>query len=424
MIDVWLRKTTFWILDMVRFSRVKKCKQYLQQLLEQGEQINYDAIDDLIKYAIKHVPYYRKHIPEESDISAFPVVSKDDYRREFDQFRSGEYLNNNELHAVYTSGSTGNPFKAYQDFRKLNYHKAGLIRLNESIGWELGERYMFIRAWGTHFSGQLKNFSTNVVPVEALGLNDEKALDICKTLKKDKKLHLILGYASSLEIISECALRHGYQPCDFGITLIISDSECLKPSVKGKIKEAFGCPVLNRYANNENGILAITDDETDCFHVNYAEYYVELLKLDSDEPVELGEPGRIVITDLFNYAFPFIRYETGDIGVASKMCGKQVVEISQLIGRIADAITDTAGRVIGEAVATAAFENYTPLRRYQLVQAGNQYIVRIEKPFGGDEAEVVRRAQLIFGKDAGVTVEYVDDIPCGKNGKFKTVVKL
>ena len=37
--------------------------------------------------------------------------------------------------------------------------------------------------------------------------------------------------------------------------------------------------------------------------------------MDSDEPVEEGEVGRLVITDLFNYAFPMIRYDTGDLGI-------------------------------------------------------------------------------------------------------------
>ncbi len=424
MTGVWLRKEAFWILDMLRSSKIKKCGLELKKIYEQPARINKSELNALMQYAVGHVPYYRNTILNISDISAFPVVSKNDYRKDFNSFRSDEYMNDEELHAVYTSGSTGNPFKAYQDRRKLNYHKAGLIQINESIGWGLGERYMFIRAWGSHFSENIKNFATNVVPVEALGLNDSKAAEICETLKRDKALHLILGYASSLEIIAEHALKNGYLPSDFGITLIISDSECLKTSVKAKIKKAFGCPVLNRYANNENGILAITDDETDRFHVNYAEYYVELLKLDSDEQTEIGEVGRIVITDLYNRAFPFIRYNTGDLGIASQKCGNQVVEISQLSGRVSDTMTDINGTLVSETAATGTFENYTPLRRYQLIQEGSQYTVHIEKPFFGDEKEVLQRAKRIFGEAANIKIEYVDDIPCGKNGKFKTMVRM
>lgn len=40
------------------------------------------------------------------------------------------------------------------------------------------------------------------------------------------------------------------------------------------------------------------------------------LKMDSDEPAEDGELGRIVITDLYNYAFPILRYDNGDTAIA------------------------------------------------------------------------------------------------------------
>ena len=39
-----------------------------------------------------------------------------------------------------------------------------------------------------------------------------------------------------------------------------------------------------------------------------------VLKLDSDEPAEPGELGRIVVTDYYNKTFPMVRYDTGDTG--------------------------------------------------------------------------------------------------------------
>lgn len=424
MIGETVRCHAFWMMDAIKHSAVKNRIEYFRQLDASGERINHDGLAALIGHAISTVPYYRDHYAGAKSITDFPVVSKDIYRAQFDSFRSDLFQIDKQLHAVFTSGSTGNPFKAYQDKGKLNNHKAGLILLNQEIGWELGARYMFIRAWGTHFSSGLKNLATNVVPVEATGLTDEKALEVCKKIADDKSLKLILGYASSLEIISECALKNGNKPADFGIDLIISDSECLKPEVKRKIKKAFDCPVLNRYANNENGIIAITDDETDSFHVNFKEYYVELLKLESDEPIEMGGIGRIVITDIYNKAFPFIRYDTGDLGIASEMCDGQVLTFSQIVGRAADSMTDMDGNILGEAVATAVFEDYTALRRYQLIQRDSDYIIRIEKPFNGDEGEILRRAHKVIGNRAKISVEYSDHIPCEKNGKFKTMIRI
>src|SRR5699024_8524305 len=129
----------------------------------------------------------------------------------------------------------------------------------------------------------------------------------------------------------------------------ISDSENLSVTAKAKMEEVFQCPVLNRYGNNENGIIALTMPGDDRMHVNFPEYYVELLKLDSDEPVAPGKPGRIVITDLYNKAFPFIRYDTGDIGIADEMLDGQCIVLRQLLGRVSSSLRRTDGQLIGEA---------------------------------------------------------------------------
>jgi len=423
MIGAWIRREAFWIVDKLRSSSVKSAIQHLEQIKECTIKQNKVGVNELIKHAIATVPFYERECRGVCNINEFPVVSKDVYRKEYEAFRSRSYLKDEQLHAVYTSGSTGNPFKAFQDKDKIVYHQAGLISLNKSIGWELGEKYMFIRAWGSHASGKMKNFATNVVPIEATNLTRERISDICNRLMGDKNLGLILGYASSLEMIADYAIEHNLEPANFNIRLIISDSECLKSNAKKKIKKVFGCPVLNRYANNENGIIALTDNDTDCFKVNYAEYYVELLKLNSDDPVTLGEVGRIVITDIYNKAFPFIRYDTGDLGIANKMCGRQVLEFSQIVGRISDSLTTVDGILLGESVVAGKFENYTPLHRYQVIQEGNKYKILIEKPFLGEEIELLRRAAQLFGESAHVAIEYTDLIPRQSNGKFKTTVR-
>ena len=92
-------------------------------------------------------------------------------------------------------------------------------------------------------------------------------------------------------------------------------SEGLDAIGKSEIEQAFKTKVFSRYSNVENGIIAQqTDKSFDYYFINSASYYVEILEMDLDVPVLKGELGRIVVTDLFNDAMPFIRYDTGDIG--------------------------------------------------------------------------------------------------------------
>lgn len=416
MLGEFARRQGFWLLDFLKGSPIRKRVSQLNEIKK--NQNNLDALDVLLKHAVKTVPYYKGI--EKSELSCFPVVSKKDYIKDFEAFRSSEFLNDDELHKVYTSGSTGTPFMAFQDRGKVQWHQAGLINLNNSIGWKLGDKFLFFRVWGiSHGSSKLQLFMTNTVPVNVIDFNDEKKEDIRCRLLKDHNLHLMLGYASAIESLSDYLSKYKE---DYGIRLVVSDSENLSNTAKNTIREVFNCEVLNRYANNENGILAIsmtTDDPR--MYVNYPEYYVEILDFNSDTPVEVGKPGRIVITDLYNKAFPFIRYDTGDIAVADKMSGGgQCTVIRELMGRVSNSLRDTNGNVLSETTVVAFFENIVGIKRHQIAQLSkNQYEIRIENRDNKIDELLIEHGKSLFGKDAEVTVLHVERIQQGKNGKYK-----
>ena len=146
-----IRKGGFWTLDMIKGSPIKKRLTYLENVYNSGAS-NDKALNELLEHAIKTVPYYKSiTVP---DIHCFPVVSKINYKENFDSFRSSDFLTDDELYKVFTSGSTGNPFMAYQDREKLLWHRAGLISINNRIDWKIGDKFMFLRVWGgTHTSG-------------------------------------------------------------------------------------------------------------------------------------------------------------------------------------------------------------------------------------------------------------------------------
>ena len=79
-------------------------------------------------------------------------------------------------------------------------------------------------------------------------------------------------------------------------------------------------------------------------------------------------------TNLTNYAFPIIRYDTGDIGKIEKggvcKCGRSHNKIISLLGRQRDIITLPGGLALH-----GAFFNHLPafyengrIRRYQIIQ--------------------------------------------------------
>lgn len=160
------------------------------------------------------------------------------------------------------------------------------------------------------------------------------------------------------------------------------------------------------------------------FFLNDASYVFEILKLGSDLPAERGELGRIVITDLFNYAFPMIRYDTGDVGVFGEKDGRKV--LTALYGRRMDLVYDINNSVISPMSLARVFKHYEEIQQWQFIQHNKtEYEVRLVLLDGKKlNIELIDSLQLIFGKYAQIKFTIVNDIPLLDSRKRKPVVNL
>ena len=155
-----------------------------------------------------------------------------------------------------------------------------------------------------------------------------------------------------------------------------------------KLQKQFGCPVRAWYSNEENGIMGIQNKEDEGYQIDTESYYYEILKMDSDEPAAPGELGRIVITDLYNYAFPILRYDNGDTAVASRKVkdGKYKLYLTKLYGRRSDLIYDCGGKALTPYIIT---NNMWDVRRGEAVSfhsGGSDEIYTVaERRQGADE---------------------------------------
>ena len=79
------------------------------------------------------------------------------------------------------------------------------------------------------------------------------------------------------------------------------------------IERYFGAPVINRYGLREFGSWSAQSCELtpERLHINTELVACEILRPDGSAAAP-GEVGRVVLTDLWNYVRPFIRYDTGD----------------------------------------------------------------------------------------------------------------
>jgi len=376
----------------------------------------------LFEYVKKNVPYY-KNI-EASKLNDFPIINKMEINEHFDDFQSKKFKNT-KLHWVATSGSTGNPFRASQNKNKRKRNIADLLFFHGLNGWKLGYKYVFLRAWTSNYKvSKLRIFAQNYYPIDLENFNDEKKDNLIKLLNNNKKIKVLITYASGLENFMNYIQEKQIKIISNNLKVIFTDSDDLKKSTKEKANKIFGCPIINRYSNEEQGVLACTSPDEDEFILNNASYYFELLQLDKDEPVKPGEVGRVVITDLYNYSMPFIRYDTGDLAVSHDLDRFNITTFDSLQGRMSDLIYSTKGFMVSSGIVNNHFFKLNKIKQYQIIQTEiKKYIINIVyKNLVREDNYVIDVCKEILGEDADIKLVKLEKISSEKNGKFKTVI--
>ena len=423
------RRVIFKTLDFLRENLIRR------NIVEIENTINSDhstikayqkrKIVQLLEYSVNNVPYYNNL--EQTDISDFPVIDKNIYKKNIGSFCS-DLFKTEKLYKTVTSGSTGTPFVSYQTKEKRIRNTADTIFFSEEVFFSLGQALVYMKIWNNvNKKNIISQFIQNIIPVNVLNLSDRNISELLKKLTSKKTIS-ILGYSSALEAIARYIERDKIR-IGFTVNTIISMSEALDSKTKKLIENAFDCKVYSRYSNVENGILAQQCNKSDQdFVINSASYYIEILKFNSDYPVKDGGIGRIVVTDLFNYGMPFIRYDTGDIGAKTTRIikGKEVEVFTKIEGRKMDAIFNTKGELISSFTITNSMWSYEELDQYQFIQVGSkEYLFRlnVKKPFlKGDK--LIKEFREYLGNDALINIEYVDEIPLLDSGKRKKVMNL
>lgn len=195
------------------------------------------------------------------------------------------------------------------------------------------------------------------------------------------------------------------------------------------IENAFNCPVLGRYSCEEFGVLAHECLPEKNYHLNTASYYFEILASDGDRPVQPGEPGRVIVTDLFSHAMPLIRYDTGDLAVLGKdcPCGLRTPVLERIEGRHTEMIYDTSGRMVSPlAMITPIARTIEGIFQFQFIQKEQKkYCLKIVPMsiYPYDRAGLIKEKLLaVLGPEAEIDFEYLESIKPLPSGKRPYIV--
>ena len=435
------------VLDFFRGTKTMKCLKELEEsqwwsrdkILELQNQ----RLRQLVRHAYDNVPYYRRIFDERAlkpndiecseDLVKLPVLTKQLIRNNFDDLMA-RGLPGKERIQHATSGSVGEPLVFYRVRNDLNWGSAALQRAYEWAGYEIGDKCVSIwRRYSykpmVNFREAAAKFFERILFFDVEKISTEKMPLFAKKLKHFQP-EFIRSYPSAIYLLARFIKREGkprLRP-----KAIITAGEQLYDYQRDLFRKVFACETYSCYGSWEVPAIASECSQHSGYHIAAENVILEIVN-DEGKPIPVEEEGRILVTNLHNYAMPFIRYDIGDVGAGSDQacpCGRGLPLLAKLSGRTTDVIlTRSSGAIPGIALPRT-FLASLGIDQLQIVQENYQKVV-VKLVLGGEcpqkradelAREIIARYRPILGEDMDITVEFVDQIPLTRAGKRRVVI--
>lgn len=352
------KNISYQLQDLVNNTSVLKAHQFLNQ----SQSWDRDKILDyqfekflkLLHFSCKKVPYYRdlfkqqnldlKDIQEPGDIAKIPILTKNVVREQYDKLIA-DNLDRKTVLTVATGGTTGPPVKVLRDRQDTSYTWGAFFRWYNWMGIQPGDR--ITKIWGTptvlhkpfrkYFWAGVKNYYYNRQHINSFKLNPASIPAVLDRINKFKPV-LIRGYLSALIQLAEYLQDENIS--DFHMAKAVSSTtETLLPPFKALVERSFKTRLFDQYGCGECNSIAFDRNDGNGLYIAMEHALVEIL---DDQNTDAGyDEGRMIITNLDNFAMPFIRYENGDMACR----GRKEVEseinldcLKRITGRMADTI--------------------------------------------------------------------------------------
>lgn len=426
------RNKAYWMLDAIKGHKVRNYLDVISKYnsgaksKKEIEIYQKKCICELLNHCVKTVPYYQKM--DTLELEEWPVITKSTIKENRQAFISQNY-EEKDLISMSTSGSTGTPFVSLQNIEKKKHVNAETMYYMGLLNYKVGQRIIFLRSLVEECAKtNLQQFAQNIYQINCNDLSDSGIENKLKEIEKLSKTSgaFLIAYSSTYETFRKYFERNGYESAKkCKILGMVAGSEMLYDATRKSMEKAFNCKCVSRYANEENGFLGQDLTENNVFLVDVADYYIEILKFDSDEKAENGEVGRIVVTDLFNYGLPMVRYDTGDVGAFTyiEVEGKKHLAIGSFGGRAVDVIFDCYGKQLSPHAITNAMWRFQSLKQFKFIQKEEKvYEIQLNTDCEKiDEELLEKEIKNVVGLDSVLKISYVNEIPVLASGKRRYI---
>ena len=376
---------------------------------------------EIFHHHIERNDFYRSFVGvrDGTNWEDIPVITKFAYQQPIaNMITSG--FKTGQLYIGNTSGSSGQPFVFAKD--KFCHALAwALIKQRYNL-YDISLNSLQARFFGVPLTGKgtyiekFKDKLLNRVRFPVFDLSEQSLLDFLNLFRK-LGFEYLYGYANSIRhfcqfiLTLDCCLK---EICPTLKCVIVTAEMCSEHD-RRIISRASGVPCVIEYGASETGILGFEYTDGLC-HASDELFYFEV-----------DEKGALLVTSLFNYAFPIIRYKIGDQIVLNKSLLSDGVVIEKILGRSDDLILLPNGKVAaGISIYYCSkyiLEKLGSIREMYVTQSAVSEFKLFyigEKTLDREDRKLIKKSFDIY-LQPGLTIEFVKTnyIRRKSNGKLQ-----
>ncbi|MFO7445625.1 MAG: hypothetical protein R6W90_04625 [Ignavibacteriaceae bacterium] len=332
-------------------------------------------------------------------LSYLPVTDKNFLNEHYNEIFTRD--NEKAIQRKQTGGSTGTPFRFYINAESISYIWSFVYLFwKKYADYNIGDPYCSVA--GTSFYSpkrKLFYYFYHLLQNNYVIKGDIISADMDFDYKKISNAKLLFGYPSSINMLLD------YYPDLFSgsknLKAIFTTSELLLPQVRENIERKTGKKIFDMYGANDGGIVSSECHLHNGYHYSMLNCYPESIKSEA-----LDGQHELVLTNLYNYDFPFIRYKVGDIGVIDKSpcpCGNPFDRITGLKGRTRDLVYFKNKKVFHGSIINSLLLKYPEIKLYKLIQQEDfsvdlKILVQPENRFNAVAEKLHREISSLFNE--------------------------
>ena len=426
-------------------DRLRELRRTQWSSLDELHALQCQGLQALLRHTYDHVPFYRARldalglrpadIRTPDDLARLPIVRRHDLQAAGAAWASTAP----PLPTIrkQTSGTSGEPLLFGYEPDSEHWRRAVKYRGYEWAGYRPGDRALHFwgapepsgPSWPTRIKIELDRRMHRNIYIPCAVMSEERLRDVVRVIET-RRPQVLVCYAQAGAELARHINRNGLRT--WKRLPVICGAERVLPRDRADLEDAFGPAVFDTYGCREVMMIASECEAHRGMHVAMENVIVEIVVTEDgrQRPAREGETGEVVVTDLHNFAMPFVRYANGDIATAGPArrcsCGRALPRIDAVQGRVSELLRDGNGAPVSGIALSFLFQDVSDaVRQFRAIQHADRSVtinLVLSQPLGASALEAIQRngARLLDG--IAVDVRVVPELPRSPAGKHHLVM--